>query len=113
MTDSKNKYFAQKASEEKAEILMGKASSWFNTMETNGYLEKVRQTWSSYYGIYYAGFSDSHKITFSGEQGELVNLAVNHLRNIGDHMINMITSVRPSMEARSVNTDAKSVIRHS
>lgn len=111
MADSKNKYFAQKPSEDKAQILMGKASSWFNTMETNGYLEKVRQTWSSYYGIYYSGFSDSHKISFSGEQSELVNLAVNHLRNIGDHMINMITSVRPSMEARSVNTDAKSVIQ--
>lgn len=111
MADSKNIYFAQKPSEDKAQILMGKASSWFNTMETNGYLEKVRQTWSSYYGIYYSGFSDSHKISFSGEQSELVNLAVNHLRNIGDHMINMITSVRPSMEARSVNTDAKSVIQ--
>lgn len=111
MSDNKNKYFAQRESKEKAKILTGKAQSWFNTMESNGYLEKIRQTWSAYYGIYYSGFSDSHKLTFSGEQAELVNLSVNHLRNIGDHMINMITSVRPSMEARSVNTDSKSVIQ--
>lgn len=111
MADSKSKYFALKPSNEKAEILMGKATSWFNTMESNGYLEKIRQSWSAYYGIYYSGFSDSHKITFSGEQSELVNLSVNHLRNIGDHIINMITSVRPAMEARSVNSDAKSVIQ--
>lgn len=106
-----NKYFALKESSEKAEILMGKAHSWFNTMETNGYLEKLRQTWSAFYGLFYGSFSESHKITFSGEQSELVNLSVNHLRNIGDHMINMITSVRPSMEARSVNTDARSTIQ--
>jgi hypothetical protein len=111
MSDNKNKYFAQRESKEKAQVLTGKAQSWFTTMESNGYLEKIRQTWSAYYGIYYSGFSDSHKLTFSGEQAELVNLSVNHLRNIGDHMINMITSVRPSMEARSVNTDSKSVIQ--
>lgn len=104
-------YFAQRESKEKADILLGKANSWFNTMETNGYLEKLRQSWSAYYGLYFNSFSESHKITFSGDQSELVNLAVNHLRNIGEHMNNMITSVRPTMEARSVNSDAKSIIQ--
>lgn len=105
------RYFAQRESKEKAEILLGKANSWFNTMESNGYLEKLRQSWSAYYGMYYNSFSESHKITFSGDQSELVNMSVNHLRNIGEHMNNMITSVRPTMEARSVNSDAKSVIQ--
>lgn len=110
MTANK-RYFAQRESKEKADILLGKANSWFNTMETNGYLEKLRQSWSAYYGLYFNSFSDSHKITFGGDQSELVNMAVNHLRNIGEHMNNMITSVRPTMEARSTNSDAKSVIQ--
>ena len=105
------RYFAQRESSEKAEILLSKANSWFNTMESNGYLEKLRSSWSAYYGMYYSSFSNSHKITFSGDQAELVNISVNHLRNIGEHMNNMITSVRPTMEARSVNSDAKSIIQ--
>lgn len=61
--------------------------------------------------MYYTSFSQSHKITFSGDQAELVNIAVNHFRNIGEHMNNMITSVRPSMEAWSINSDAQSIIQ--
>jgi len=105
------RYFAQRESNEKAEILLSKANSWFNTMESNGYLEKLRQCWSAYYGMYYTSFSQSHKITFSGDQAELVNMSVNHLRNIAEHMNNMITSVRPTMEARSINSDAQSIIQ--
>lgn len=110
--EKNRKYFAQQSSKDKAGILSSKAESWFKTMESNGYLEKLRQTWMAYYGLSFSqSFAESHKITFSGEQSELVNLSVNHLKNIGEHIINMITSVRPSMEARSINTDAKSAIQ--
>ena len=65
--------------------------------------------WMAYHGAYFTGPDGSHKITFGGEQGELVNIAVNHLRNIAQHIQTMITSNRPLMRARATNTDYKSL----
>ena len=62
----------------------------------------------SYYGIYY---ENGHAISYGGETGELVNLAVNHYRNIAEHMLTMVTATRPSFQARAINTDAKSQIQ--
>lgn len=109
--DTKNLYFATKPSREKADIILKKAGNWYDTMRSNGYLDKLRATWAAYHGAQYGSFGDSHQIQFSGEQGELTNIAVNHMRNIAEHMINMITAVRPAMECRSVNTDYKSLIQ--
>ena len=50
-------------------------------------------------------------INFAGESGELTNMAVNHYRNIARHILTMITSNRPSFQARSVNTDYKSQVQ--
>lgn len=106
-----NVYFAAKNSKDTASILMTKTNDWFRSLETNGYLDKLRTMWAAYHGAYYADNSDSHTISFSGEQGELVQMGVNHIRNLAQHMLNMITSTRPSMQARSINTDYKSLVQ--
>jgi len=103
-----DKYFANRDPEETAGILLEKAGNWFNNLDSNGYLDKLREMWAAYHGIYYAGFNDGHKITFGGEQGELANLPINHFRNIAQHMLVMVTATRPTFEARAVNTDYKS-----
>jgi hypothetical protein len=108
---SDNMYFAAKEPEKTAANLLAKANGWYNQLHTNGYLIKVRDMWMAYHGAYYASSVNSHKITFGGEQGELVNLAVNHIRNISQHIIRMITNNRPSMEARATNRDYKSIIQ--
>jgi hypothetical protein len=72
------------------------------------YLDKLKRSWASYHGIYY---EDSHAISFGGESGELVNIAVNHYRNIAQNMLTMVTATRPSFQARAVNTDLKSQIQ--
>src|SRR5688500_12188120 len=102
-TKDVEKYFAAKEDKETAGILLSKAMSWFDRLTTNKYLEKIKRTWCAYHGAY---FNESgHEITFGGEQGELVKLSVNHLRNLGSHILVMITSNRACMEARSTNTD--------
>src|SRR5574338_809288 len=101
-------YFANRPPEETASILLSKANAWFNNLNANGYLDKLREMWAAYHGAYYSDIDDGHQITFGGEQGELVNLAVNHMRNLAQHILVMITSTRPAMEARAVNTDYKS-----
>ena len=110
MADSKE-YFAAKPADEAAEAILAKANQWYNALYMNGYLDKIKEMWMAYHGAYYRGASDGHKILFGGEQGELVEIAVNHLRNIAQHILVMITSNRPAFQARATNTDYKSLVQ--
>lgn len=111
MSKGDNKYFAAKEGNEAALALMGKINDWCNALRANGFQQKLRDTWAAYHGSYFANAVNSHQITFGGEQGELTNLAVNHIRNLGQHMLNMTVSSRPSLEARAANTDYKSLVQ--
>ncbi len=103
-------YFAGKKSTDTASILLGKAKNFYNVLESNNYLEKLEKMWRAYHGSYSTGdVGFSHQVEFTGEQGELVSLPVNHFRNLAQHIFNMITSNRPAMEARAINTDYKSL----
>jgi hypothetical protein len=105
---SKNTYFAARDGKDTASVLLEKATDWKNTLTTNGYLEKLKTCWAAYHGAYYTDMASGHTITFGGEQGELAQLPVNHIRNLAQHMYVMTTSSRPSMEARAANSDSKS-----
>lgn len=111
MDSTDNVYFAAKEPEETAAVLMGKTADWFQSLDTSGYLDKLKTMWVAYHGAYYANQADSHSIVFGGEQGELSQIAVNHLRNLSTHMLNMITATRPMMQARAINTDYKSLVQ--
>jgi hypothetical protein len=103
-------YFAAESPEKLASTCLSKSSSFYQTLNVNYYLDTLIQMWLYYHGQYNASIAgDSHRISFTGEEGELVGLAVNHFRNIGQHMLNMITANRPTMEARAINTDYKSL----
>lgn len=108
---SDTKYFADKEADQTAADLLKKANDWYNYLYNNGYLNKVRDMWLAYHGAYFTSASGAHKISFGGEQGELVNIAVNHVRNIAQHILMMITSNRPSMDARATNKDYKSIVQ--
>lgn len=107
--NQKDLYFAAREPKEKASTLLQKASSFFTVMKSNAYLDKIHKMWRAYHGMYNTNYGDGHEINFTGEQGELVSLPVNHFRNLAQHMYNMITSNRPVMQARAVNTDYKSL----
>lgn len=102
-------YFAAKESSECAGIILRKSTMWCNNLESNGYLDKLRMSWAAYHGAYYSDVSNGHQITFGGVEGEIVNLPVNHLRNLAQHVLVMTTASRPTMEARATNTDYKSL----
>jgi hypothetical protein len=107
MSDST--YFAAKPALQAAATIISKAESWSNNLESNGYLNKLEDAWRAYHGAYFTDIGDGHRITFSGAQGELANLPVNHLRNIAQNVLVMTTATRPVMEARATNTDYKSL----
>ena len=102
-------YFAQKKAEDCAGILLAKGDSFFNLLRANAYLEKMSRMWRAYHGAYSNDLGYGHRVEFSGEQGELTMLPVNHFANIAQHIFTMITANRPMMEARAVNTDYKSL----
>ena len=55
--------------------------------------------WRAYNGAYlndYIGYG--HRVNFTGEQGELVQIPINHFRNLAQHIYVMITSSRPTMD---------------
>ncbi len=108
--DNQNQYFAAKRAEDVASELMQRARTFYISMEANSYINKLVKMWCAYHGIYSdnTGFNQ-HSIQFTGEQGELVQLPVNHFRNIAEHILRLITSNRPTMEARAINTDYKSL----
>lgn len=109
MSDKRNIYFAAKDGKDLANNLLGKSDSFYNYLSNNAYLAKIADSWRFYYGMFQNDLDGAHKINFAGEQGELVNLPVNHYRNIGRHIIQMITANRPALEARAINTDARSL----
>lgn len=104
-------YFAAQDADKVADLLISKMEQWRNSLEANGYLEKMRMCWAAYHGAYYTDIGYGHQITFSGAQGELTNMPVNHFRNLAQHMLVMTTSTRPSMDARATNTDYKSLMQ--
>jgi hypothetical protein len=106
-----NIYFGAKPSNDLASVLNGKVGEWTNSIESNGFLEKLRSCYVAYHGAYYSDTGTGHQITFSGEQGELVNFPVNQWRNIATHMLNMTVSNRPSIDCRATNTDYKSLVQ--
>ena len=108
MSFNRKKYFVNEEPKKTVEFLESKASQWFTHLVNDAHFDKIKASYDAYYGRYY---NNNHQIGFSGEQGELVNIAVNHYRNIGEHTVRMITANRPSFQARSTNTDSKSQIQ--
>jgi len=108
---SKNSYFAAKDAKETAEVILGKSVAWFQQLESNQYLEKIKQCWAQYHGAFYTDTGSGHQVIFAGEQGELSMIAINHFRNLAQHILTMVTATRPALQARSTNTDYKSLIQ--
>jgi hypothetical protein len=106
-----SKYFASLPKEEAAPIIMGKILAWQNSLDANGYIDKVKRSWAKYHGASYENLNDGHQIKFQGEQGELVSIKINHFRNIAQNMLVLTTTNRPALDARSVNTDYKSLVQ--
>jgi hypothetical protein len=102
-------YFAAKEANDTASILLAKSKSFYNVLEANAYLEKLTLMWRTYHGCFDTSVGGGHQIMFTGEQEEFVSLHVNHFRNIAQNILVMITSNRPVMDARAINSDYKSI----
>ncbi len=107
--NSNEKYFAARPAEDTAAVLLHRARSFYQILHANSYLEKMARMWDFYHGQYYDSVGYGHRVNFSGEQGELVQIPVNHFRNLAQHIYTIITATRPVMDARAINMDYKSL----
>lgn len=107
--NSQDKYFATRDADKCADAVIGKASTFYQQIRANAYVDKLRKMYHFYYGNFNQGSADQHAISFTGEQGELVSIPINMFRNLARHIINIITANRPILEAKSINTDYKSL----
>lgn len=104
------KYFAAEDADRCTAELLNRAKTFYEDPTCNSYLNMLRRCWEMYYNFNSnVSGSNTHTIQFTGDQGELVNLPVNHFHNLGQHIYVMITGSRPTMEARAINTDYKSL----
>jgi hypothetical protein len=108
----RNRYFAAEEADITVKVLEEKAKDWFSGINDSSYLNKIERSYKAYYGDYYGSSgNNAHGISFGGENGELVNLAVNHYRNLARHIHVMVTGTRPAFQCRAINTDRKSLIQ--
>lgn len=107
--ENSNTYFAAQEAEKVASVCLSRSETFFNTLRSNAYIQKILNNWRAYHGAYQNDVGFGHQIQFTGEQGELTSIPINHFRNLAQHMLNMITSNRPSVQARALNTDYKSL----
>jgi hypothetical protein len=108
MSKNDDTYFAAAPADELVDVLNRKSSDWFNALTTSDYLEKIKASWQAHHGVFY---ENNHAISFGGEQGELVQMPVNHFSNIAQNILSMVTSTRPAFQSKAVNTDLKSQIQ--
>lgn len=91
--------------------LVNKVRGYQQMSKALGIYNKLKTSWASYHGMFWNTFGGSHQVTFTGEQGELSQLPVNHIRNIITHMKTMTLASRPAFEAKAINTDPKSLVQ--
>ncbi len=97
-------YFANKGD---VELLMDKRDTYYNTLETSGWLAQIQRSFSQYYGTSYE--ANSWQITPGGEQGEHSNVTINNYRSFLQHQLTLVTSERVEFDVRAINTDAISI----
>lgn len=104
-----NEYFAALEGDEISRELMQKVDDWYAHLKISGIFSRMKKSYNYYFGLGKVGTGTSSEISQGGLQGELSLMRVNHYRNILQHMLVMTTSSRPTMDARAINTDYRSL----
>jgi hypothetical protein len=99
-------YFASLPTEQVGEELVKRVKHYYHLLELNNHLPKIRRAYRMYYGL---GDANSSFIREGGEQGELLEIRINHLRSILNHILVLTTQNRPALKATAINSDYSSL----
>jgi hypothetical protein len=67
--------------------------------------------WENCHRAWHTGAKTLGEMQQAGERGELTELRANHLRNIGKHIVNLITAQRPAFDCQASNLDYESEVQ--
>lgn len=104
---------AEKDPDKLFSIITEKETEFYEALQRRGLFSMWRLAYSHYFGLFGASGSSSNwqtqSISFSGEDGELLEFCVNEFRSFCDQIFNMASKNRPSFQAQAINTDYKSL----
>lgn len=91
--------------------LESKVEQFRNYQRSSAYWRWMIKNWQYYSNLYFDDQIDSIGVSALGEMGELVGYAVNHFRNLLQHLLTLATRDRPALIVRARNSDAKSLVQ--
>ena len=110
-----HEYFAAAPADQIGKELQGKVDKFYAFLTSSSLVDLWRKSFYAYYGLMpdtaVSGFGmfAIGSLTAKGSEGELVGLKVNHFRNLITHQLSGITTQRPALSCRAVNSDSASL----
>lgn len=105
----KKMYFANESVENIGGLLVQKCEDYYRALEQTGLLDTINSALRCYFGGPYNSTGGNSKyVSAGGKYGQLRKMRVNHVRNLGLHILQLATSQRPAPQPVAINSDAKS-----
>lgn len=106
-----NEYIGLLPSDDLADEALRRIQNWATSVSTNGLIRRCFRNYRLYHNADPYSQINSYWGDFgiSGENGEYMNVKINHFRNILTHIMNMIFSKLPVPKARAANSSASSI----
>lgn len=102
-------YWARKPPAEFADVLRKKIKGYYAFLEESSRARVWERSANMYYGRGPDGWTDSTIVKFSGTDGEMVNLTINHYGAVLRLIHATITATRPAFESQAVNTSVDAI----
>lgn len=104
-------YWANEPPEKFQDTFGEKVSRYYKQIKNGLWWQRVIRSVASYHNLNLSdqGQSIDLEVKQMGIEGEKVGLAANHVRNFIQHMLSMTTRDKIAINARSTNTDQKSI----
>lgn len=101
-------YFAKQASQKIGNQLKSRIDRYYTFMSQSGIFRRQWRSNCHYFGVSPASNAQTDMIRSGGKSGQLAMIKVNHYRNLGQHLVQLTTSQKPSPQPVATNTDAQS-----
>lgn len=108
MTD--NKYWASETAENLGRELNAKVKEYDDNLLASGIFTRMNKAYRMYYGYGMDRAHSASEIGITGDSAEFINIKVNDMRNIIQHLVVITTGQRPVIDARAVNSDYKAQV---
>jgi hypothetical protein len=103
-----NEYFAKAETDRVGTLIKAKIEQYYTFMVGSGIFRRQYRAATHYFGTSPNSNASTDQIRQGGKHGQLSMIKVNHLRNIGQHLIQLTTSQKPAPMPVATNSDAKS-----